>query len=404
MNTGAIIQKINEIEAWVIETRREFHRYPELGMEEFRASQTISQLLDESRIPHYQIANTGIVGIIRGAKPGKTVALRADMDALPIQENTGLEYSSLNNGKMHACGHDAHMAILLGAAKVLYAIKEKFEGNIKLFFQPAEETEGGADLMIQTGCMEGPRVDYVLGLHVTPDAETGQIMVRRGKITASSDAVKIIIQGKSTHAAYPEEGIDAIVIAAQVIIALQTIISRNISPLDAGVITLGKINGGIKENIIANNVIISGTMRTLNPKIKNFIKDRIQAVVTGICQAMGGDCKIEFQEGYPSVINHDKVMKVIEANAQQFLGKENLVYKEQPSMGVEDFSFFSLHAPSAFYYLGCGNKAHGIDALGHSSKFLIDEKCLKIGVLLQVTNALALLKNEPKPTGNPGYS
>jgi amidohydrolase len=394
MEVNRIIQLVNDIETWVIETRREFHRYPELGMKEYRTSQTISELLSEIQIPHYPIANTGIVGIIRGAKPGKTVALRADMDALPIPEDTGLEYSSLNSGKMHACGHDAHMAILLGATKVLNTMKTEITGNIKLFFQPAEETDGGAKLMIDAGCMEDPRVDYIVGLHVTPLAETGQILVRRGKITASSDAVKITIQGKSTHAAYPGEGIDAIVIAAQVITALQTIVSRSISPLDAGVITLGKINGGTKENIIADQVILSGTMRTLEPKTRSLMKERIQTIVTGTCEGMGGHCMIEFEAGYPPVINHDEVMRVIEANARQFLGKEQLIYKEQPSMGVEDFSFFSQYAPGAFYYLGCGNKAQGIDAPGHSSQFQIDEKCLKTGVLLQVTNALALLGDE----------
>ncbi len=391
MEVDKIMLLVNEIEPWLIEIRREFHRHPELGMEEFWTSQRISQLLAGMEIPHHQVASTGIVGLIRGANPGKTVALRADMDALPIEEDTGLSYSSLNHGKMHACGHDAHLAILLGAVKILSAMKEQLAGNIKLFFQPAEETDGGAQLMIAEGCMKDPQVDYVLGLHVSPYAETGQIMIRYGTVSAASDAVKIMIRGKSAHAAYPEEGNDAIVMAAQVIIGIQTIISRNVSPLDAGVITLGKINGGIKENIIADKVVLSGTMRTLNPQTRNYMKTRIQEVATGICQGMGGDCTVEFQEGYPPVINHDQVLKIIETNALKLLGKTNLLYKEQPSMGVEDFSFFSHHAPSGFYYLGCGNKAQDIAAPGHSPKFQIDERCLKTGVLLQVVNTLALL-------------
>jgi amidohydrolase len=295
---------------------------------------------------------------------------------------------------MHACGHDAHMAILLGAARVLNTMKPELRGNIKLFFQPAEETDGGAKLMIDQGCMEDPQVDQVLGLHVTPLAEAGQIMIRYGAITASSDTLKITVLGKSAHAAYPEEGIDAIAIAAQVITALQTIISRSVSPLDAGVITLGKINGGAKENIIADNVLMIGTIRTLNPETRRFIKDRLRSLVTGICRGMGGDCLIEFEEGFPPVVNHDEVLRVVEANAIKILGKENLIYKEQPSMGVEDFSFFSNHAPGAFYYLGCGNKALGIDAPGHNPRFQIDEKCLKIGVLMQVASALGLMGEE----------
>ncbi len=394
MDLETIRRRINEIEDWLIETRREFHKYPELGMEEYRTSQTISELLNQIQIPHYRIAGTGIVGIIRCARPGKTVALRADMDALPIREDTGLEYSSQISGKMHACGHDAHMAILLGAARILYDFKEQFNGNIKLFFQPAEETVGGAKPMIEQGCLEDPHVDYVLGLHVTPSAKAGQIMVRRGTITASSDAVKITVLGKSAHAAYPEEGIDAIVIAAQIITALQTVISRNISPLEAGVITFGKIDGGSQENIVADRVILSGTIRTLDSKSRAFIKDRIRNVAIGICQGMGGDCEIEFEEGYPPVVNDDEVMMVVETNAVKLLEKENLLYKNQPSLGVEDFAFFSNYTPSAFYYLGCGNKALGIDAPGHNPGFQIDEKCLKTGVLMQVMNALALLEGE----------
>lgn len=388
-----LIEKVMAIEPWLIDIRRDFHRHPELGMAEFWTSGKIAEALTTLGIPHRcNVANTGIVGLIKGGKPGKTVALRADMDGLPIPEATGLPYSSLIAGHMHACGHDAHLAILLGAARVLNSFKTELPGNIKLFFQPAEETVGGAKPMIEAGCMENPHVDYVLGLHVTPYAEVGQILIRSGKICAASDGLAITIRGKSAHAAYPEEGTDAIVIAAQVVTALQSIISRNLSPLDSAVITLGIINGGHKENIIADEVLLGGTIRTLDPISRIKIREKIQSLVAGVAAGLGGEGTVEYKEGYPPVINDERLVKLIETNAAALLGKENVLFKEHPSMGVEDFAHYCQAAPSAFYYLGCGNQALGITAPGHSSQFQIDEACLKTGVMLQVVNALSLLK------------
>ncbi|MGE5605988.1 MAG: M20 metallopeptidase family protein [Bacteroidota bacterium] len=386
-------QKASAIEPWLIAVRREFHRHPELGMAEHWTSRKIDELLEEMGIPHRTgIANTGILGIIKGGKPGKTIALRADMDALPIREETGLSYASINEGRMHACGHDAHLAILLGAAQILNSMKMNLSGNIKLFFQPAEETDGGARPMIEAGCMENPKVDHVLGLHVTPYAETGQILVRPGKICASSDGLTITVRGKSAHGAYPEAGIDAVVIAAQIITSLQTIVSRNLSPLDAGVITIGTINGGLKENIIADQVRLGGTIRTLDPETRTNIQRQIRELVSGVAAGLGGEGLVKFEAGYPPVINDEQIVKVIQSNAAVLLRKENVLFKEHPSMGVEDFAYFCQAAPSAFYYLGCANHNQGIVAPGHSSKFQIDEACLKTGVLLQVVNALSLLK------------
>ena len=381
------------IEDWVVALRREFHQHPELGNEELWTAHYISKLLTEMGIPQQTgVAGTGVVGLIQGNHPGKTIALRADMDGLPLTEATGLAYVSLNPGKMHACGHDAHLAIQLGAARLLNNLKKDFAGNIKLLFQPAEETTGGARPMIAAGCMNNPVVDYVLGLHVTPLAEAGQILIRYGQITAASDSLNITISGRPTHAAYPEEGIDAIVIAAQVITAMQTILSRNISPLDAGVITIGRINGGARDNIIAETVNLSGTIRSLDSKTRNTIKAILNRTVTGICEAMGGSCEITFTEGYLPIINHDKVMKVVELNAETLLGKTNVLTKEQASLGVDDFSCFAHQVPGAFYYLGCGNKQLGITIPGHSPEFQIDEACLITGVKLQVMSALSLLK------------
>ena len=392
MNTQELLDKIESIKDWVIQQRRFFHRHPELGMEEHRTSETISKLLMEMVIPHRTgIAGTGIVGLIKGSRPGKTVALRADMDALPVIEATGLKYASVEDGKMHACGHDAHMAILLGVAKILNGMKDKLSGNVKLFFQPAEETDGGAKPMIDAGCMENPHVDYVLGLHVTPYIDTGKILVKSGKLTASSDIFRITVEGRSSHAAYPEDGTDAIVLGAHVVTALQTIVSRNISPLDSTVITVGKIHGGIKENIIADRVELSGTMRTLDPQTRVFVKDRIVTLATGVCNALGGKCSIEFEDGYMPIINNDEVTSIVTRNAQQLLGLKNVLPKEHPSMGVEDFSFFCNTAPGAFYYLGCGDPDQKERSPAHSPHFLLDERCLTTGILLQTVNTLTLL-------------
>ncbi len=393
MNDSELIWKrIIELEDWVVAIRRDLHRHPELGTEEHWTSERIAGLLREMAIPFQRMAGTGIVGLIGGGRPGKTVALRADMDGLPIQEATDLEYASLHPGKMHACGHDAHTAILIGAARVLNDMKERLAGTVKLFFQPAEETDGGAKPMIEAGCMKDPNVDYVLGLHVTPYAEAGQVLIRYGKITAASDIVKLSVQGRSSHAAYPEESVDAIVIAAQLITALQTIVSRNLSPLDSGVLTFGTIRGGVKENVIADEVSLTGTIRTLDPQTRRLMKERVAALVANLCQAMGGSGTVRFEEGYPPTINHDEVTRVVEANAKALLGVVNVLDKEHPSMGVEDFSYFCQAAPGAFYYLGCGNRAQGITAPGHHPGFRIDETCLRTGIWLQVINTLTLLE------------
>ncbi|MBS4534841.1 amidohydrolase [Clostridium sp. D2Q-14] len=240
-----ILEKSNSIKDWLINIRREFHMYPELGMEEFKTSQKICDLLDEMGIEYERgIANTGVVGIIKGKKEGKTVALRADMDALPIDERNDVYYKSKIKGKMHACGHDAHMTILMGTAKILNDMRDELKGKVKLIFQPAEETVGGAKKMIEEGVLENFKVDAVFGLHVAPEIPVGKIGIKYDKMNASSDTLEINIFGESTHGAYPHSGIDSIMIASQVINALQTIVSRNVNPIDSAVISLGTIQGG----------------------------------------------------------------------------------------------------------------------------------------------------------------
>lgn len=388
-----IIKRVDELFNELVAIRRDFHKYPELSENEFRTQEKIRQYLNEWGIENYNIARTGIVGIIRGKVTGNTVAVRGDMDALPIDEKNNVPYCSVNTGVMHACGHDAHITILLGLAKIIkeLADTEGICGNVKLFFQPAEETIGGAERMVSEGCMSNPKVDYVLGLHAMPNIETGKVELKYGKLNASTDLIKITLKGKSSHGAYPDLGIDAIVIAGHVITALQSIVSRNISPLKSVVISLGKISGGVKENIIADEVKISGTLRTLDNETRKFTKDRIKSIVENTAEAYGGKGCVEFVESYKALINNDEVVNVIKYNSEKLLGKENVVYKEFPSLGAEDFSYFLDGAKGAFFNLGCGNSLKRITSPIHTENFDIDEECLKIGVRLQIENVLSLL-------------
>lgn len=387
-----IKKRIEEIYTDLVSIRRDFHMHPELGMEEFRTSKKIAQYLEEMGIEYKQIANTGIVGVIKGKNSGKTVGLRADIDALPIQEENDVEYKSVYDGKMHACGHDAHTTILLGTARILNEMKDEINGNIKLFFQPAEETVGGAKPMVQEGCMNNPKVDYVIGLHVMSYLETGMIELKYGKMNASSDEIKIKIKGKSGHGAYPEKAVDAIMISGHVLTALQTIVNRNISPTNSLVISIGVINGGTKGNIIADEVVMRGTLRAIDKETRKYAKERIKNIVENISLSFGGKGEVKFYEGYAPLVNDNDIVDVIHKVAEEQLGSSKIVHKENPSLGVEDFSYFLEKAKGSFYHIGCGNKEKGIIESGHNCKFDIDEECLKIGTLMQVGITLELLR------------
>lgn len=390
MKRKSILEEAREINDWLIDIRRDFHKNPELGFQEIRTQGKIMEYLDQLGIKYKKIANTGVLGIIRGKKEGKTVALRADMDALPIQDAKDVPYKSTVPGKMHACGHDAHTTILLGAARLLKKREDEISGNVKLFFQPAEETFGGAKPMIEQGAMDSPKVDAVFGLHVSGNIRVGEIGIRYGKMNASSDTIKIIIRGNSSHGAYPHRGTDAIVISASIISSLQSIVSRNIDPLNSAVVTLGTINGGSQDNIIADRVELKGTLRSLDPETREETKKRIEKIVTKTAESMGGIGQVEWEEGYIALINNDDMVDIAKDSGISILGENNVHELGKPSLGVEDFSYFAEAAPAAFFRLGCKTK-DSLEKEAHHPLFDIDEECLSIGVALQVNNALSFL-------------
>lgn len=394
MNNEAIKEMTQLLMPWLVEVRRDFHAHPELGRREFRTQEKIMQYLSEMGIEHRKIAGTGLVGIIEGGAGGNVVALRADIDALPMQEKNDVPYKSQNEGVMHACGHDAHTTILLGAAKILSGMRDEFCGKVKLFFQPDEEGSGGAEVMVNEGCMENPTVDYVLGLHVMAYLQTGQIEIRYGKLNASADSVKIIVHGKSAHGAYPEKGVDTIVAAAHIITALQTLVSRNTSPLNPVVLSLGKISGGTAGNVLAEEVTIGGTLRTLDQETRLYCKSRIEEIAENTAAAFGARAEVRVHFGYQALINNDEIVKIVEETGGELLGENNVLHKEFPSLGAEDFSYFLDKAKGAFYHLGCGNKSKNITAMIHNSSFDIDEDCLVVGVQMQAANALKLLSRK----------
>lgn len=372
----------------LINIRRMLHEYPELGMEEYETSKFIKNFLRNEGIEFREVAKTGVCGIIRGIKESKdivnkTIALRGDIDGLPILDKKKCDYTSKVEGRMHACGHDAHTTILLGAAKILNKNKHLFSGNVKLLFEPAEETIGGARFMIEEGVLENPRVDCVCGLHVEETLECGTIMIKDGVVNAASNPFTIKIKGSGGHGAYPHTTVDPIVIASHLVLALQTIVSREINTSNPAVVTVGSIHGGTAQNIIPEKVIISGIIRTMSKEDRTFAKERLAEIVEGICKSSRATAEIEIEESYPNLYNDDDMVELFKVGAEKIIGKENVLPQKNPKMGVESFAYFANERPAVFYFLGSGNKEKNIVYPAHSSLFDIDESCLPLGVAMQ---------------------
>lgn len=390
VNLVELDELIRKSEKWAIGLRREFHRWPELGNEEYQTAEKIKTELNNLGIDTERMLATGIVGNIINSSGKKTVALRADMDALPIQEAITLPFSSERKGIMHACGHDVHMAVLLGTAMVLSNIKNDFNGNVKFIFQPAEETTGGAKRLVRKGCLE-PKTDYILGLHVRPDLPAGTVGFKYGKVHASSDSFQIEIKGKTSHGAYPEQGIDSIAAAAQIITGVQSIVSRNISPLNPAVITFGSIHGGNATNLISDSVIMEGTIRALDQYSRELLIGRLKEMVQWTAKAYGAKAQVKLKKGYPVLMNDNLVVETIKEVAICETAIEKVVELKEPTMGVEDFSYYLEKVPGAFFFLGSGYKGRENEGI-HSDRFEVDEKCIRVGIRLEVMSVLKLLE------------
>ncbi len=378
----------------VISIRRHLHSFPELSFEEFKTAEFIAIKLKEYGIPFISgIAKTGIIATLTGKNPlGKTIALRADMDALPVTEKNDVEYKSTNKGIMHACGHDVHMSCVLGAAKILNELKGEFEGTIKILFQPSEEMfPGGALAMINEGALNNPKVENVFGQHVLPQLESGKIGLKPGKYMASTDEIFITIKGKGGHAATPELYINPISIATTVLSELEKEFIKN-KPADSiSLLAFGKISGEGKTNIIPDEVKIEGTLRTFDEVWRVNAKEIIYSLTSRIAKKMKGDCEVRISKGYPTLVNDEELTNKVKQLAIEFLGKENVIDQEM-RMTAEDFAYFSQKVPSCFYRLGTSNEEKGIVSNIHTSTFDVDENCMLVGMGLMAWVAVNQMK------------
>ena len=389
-----IKQLANEIHAYVIEIRRHLHAHPELSFCEYETSAYVKARLDEIGISWKTMADTGVVAIIKGDKSSdQAIALRADMDALPIKEANEVDYVSQNNGVMHACGHDAHTSSLLGTARILQSIKNKFGGTVKLIFQPGEEKlPGGASLMIKEGVLSTPQPSAVIGQHVLPVIDTGKIGIRKGKFMASMDEIFVTVRGKGGHGAQPHLNIDPVIIAAHIIVALQQIVSRMANPTLPTVLSFGKLiaNGAI--NVIPDEVYIEGTFRTLDESWRAEAHERIKKIAETTAESMGGSCDCKIVRGYPFLINEENLTMQVQSFAKEYLGTEN-VMDADIWMAAEDFAWYSQAADSCLYLLGIGNKKKGIVSPLHTPTFNIDENALALSAGLMAYIAVKRLGN-----------
>jgi len=377
----------------LIDLRRDFHMYPELGFQEFRTSKIVGDYLENLGLEVIRgVGGTGIVGLLRGKGKGETVMLRADMDALPIQELNDVSYKSQSDGVMHACGHDGHIAMLLIAAKILIKHKDHIKGNVKFVFQPCEETiPSGAKAMIDDGVLENPNVDAVFGIHLLSSIRTGIIGVREGAMMAAGDKFIVKIMGQGGHGAFPHLTIDPIVISSYIVQALQVIASREINPMEPIVLTVGMIEGGTAYNVIPNDVTLTGTVRTLNENLHEEIPDKITRVVKGVCQAFRGQYQIDYQAGVPLLINDSEKVRFVRSIAKKVVDKVNII--DYYAMGYDDMSYFLKLVPGAYYIVGSGYGNNKVNYPHHNPHFDIDEDSLLIGTEMHVKIALAFLAN-----------
>jgi amidohydrolase len=375
----------------MIAMRRAIHRQPEAGFHEIHTASLVCRELDRLGIPYQAgVAETGVVATIQGSRPGKTLLIRADMDALPVQEQTGRKYASEIPGMMHACGHDGHTAMLCGFAERLLDCRDRIAGTIKLVFQPAEEGPGGALPMIRAGVLEHPTVDACIAYHLWNCMPVGKVAATVGPVMACVDDFTLRIKGTGGHGAMPHTSVDAIVVMAHVVTALQSIASRQVSPLDTVVVSLGTVNGGYRRNVIADQVELTGTVRTFAPEVTEAFPGRIERIVAGVTEAFGGAYELEYTRTYPATVNEEAMTHLVQGAIRNVIGEENLVTDER-SMGGEDMAFFQQKVPGCYFFVGSANPAIGCGEPHHSPFFDFDEAAMGIGVDILIEATLAYL-------------
>lgn len=401
VNISKILELSNKYESEIIKNRRKIHSNPELAFKEYQTSALVKEELIKYGIQvQGNISGTGVVGLLSGKERGKVLLLRADMDALPINEATDVEFKSKNKGIMHACGHDVHTANLLGVAKILSELKDEFLGTIKFVFQPAEESGGGGRKMVEEGVLENPKVDAAIALHIIP-IEEGFINITDRNVTSYSDSFTLNVKGLKAHTSKPQDGIDAINIAANIVVALNSIMSKNIDPFEVGTFSIGKINGGDAVNIVSDNVVLKGMMRTTSKDGRQIFKSKIEDISKGIAKTYGGECSFEFKEGYPSVYNDIELTNIIKnkfkENYRELMEdidplksrrKDLINLERKPILSAEDFGFFAMNVPSCFYMVGTGDYAPG-----HSPTFFVNEQYIKLCTRSMVLAAIEYLNN-----------
>ncbi|MEC9488064.1 MAG: M20 family metallopeptidase [Halanaerobium sp.] len=389
-----ITKEVNKLEDWVTKIRRDIHSYPELSWHEHQTSSLIKGVLGDLGIEFTSCMETGVIGLISGRKPGKTIAFRFDMDALEISEETGIDYASRRDGIMHACGHDGHVAIGLGLARVLQQLRDELAGKVKLIFQPAEEDSpggGGAKKLIEKGVLDNPKVDAIYGLHIWPELPAGTIGTREGPIMAASDPFTIEICGKGAHASKPELSVDPFIIGAQMINALQTIVSRNIASSEQAVVSIGRMEGGSRYNIIPEKLRLEGTVRSFNEKVRQEINQRMRDICENTARAFGGEVKLSYRFGYPATINDPGLVRQTEKLIKAVLGEGGYMTIPQPAATGEDFSYYAQQVPAVYMWLGSKQGEEDTYPL-HNARFDFPEKTLLKGIVALAGIALGYSK------------
>mgnify|MGYP002555568836 FL=1 len=387
-----IKEQVEQVYEEVLAFRRDLHMHPELSEQEIRTEEKICSRLDALQIPYQRgVAGHGVCAVIRGTTADRTVGIRADIDALPVAEQTELAYASLNLGVMHACGHDMHTAILLGTAAILKQNADTLPGTVKLFFQPSEETIGGAKQMIDAGCLEDPHVENVIALHVDPMTDLGKLKFTKGCMNAATTEMELTVRGKACHGAHPDTGIDVLPPACSIVAALQTIVSRNLAPTTPAVVTVGTFQSGTAKNVISGEAKLGGTIRALDLDVMAYLKKRVQKIAVDTAEAYGTSCEVFFEDSYPPLRNSDELSALLLTAMEEVFGTENILRNGIPSLGADDFSYFTQTCRGLYFDLGTHDPCSDEYFPLHSEHFAPQEEAVKVGMLAELTAVYTIL-------------